>query len=167
MTLCGPRELLSKDSRSPEYVSYSLLPSDVDGLGQVGFFRTSFRLNLPKGYDIPLAFVFDSQRGHYRGTSAVSVTITPVDPRPAQLYVNGWQMGKRVANIGPQTTFVVHEGILNYQGHNVVGVSLWALGATEQDRKIPSIKLVAKGMYKGGIGKINVDNPGWDELRKV
>jgi len=53
----------------------------------VGFFRTTFNLKLPKGYDIPLSIVFDSQPGHYR----------------AQLYsVNGWQLGKRIADVGPQ-----------------------------------------------------------------
>ncbi|KAJ7874468.1 galactose-binding domain-like protein, partial [Mycena leptocephala] len=81
----------------------------------VGFFRTTFNLNLPKGYDIPLSFLFDAAVGHYRGT-------------PSQLYVNGWQMGKRIANIGPQTAFPVHEGILNYHGQNTVVLSLWALG---------------------------------------
>lgn len=42
---------------------------------------TSFKLNLPKDYDIPLAFTFanmTSETPNYR----------------AHLYVNGWQYGK-------------------------------------------------------------------------
>ncbi|GLB41157.1 putative beta-galactosidase [Lyophyllum shimeji] len=116
----------------------------------VGFFRTTFSLKLPKGYDIPLSIVFDPRPGQYR----------------AQLYVNGWQLGKRVANIGPQTSFVVHEGILNYDGENVVAISLWSLGSQAQDLKIPSLRLVASGVYEGGVDGIEVNNPGWDTLRK-
>jgi len=55
-------------------------------------------------------------------------------PYRAFLFVNGWMMGKRVANLGlvlfihilvafftelgirPQAKFPVHEGILDYQG---------------------------------------------------
>ncbi|KAF8175477.1 glycoside hydrolase family 35 protein [Mycena galopus ATCC 62051] len=124
-----------------------------EGLGQpgVGFFRTTFNLDLPTGYDIPLSFVFDSTIGHYR----------------AQLYVNGWQMGKRIANIGPQTAFPVHEGILNYQGQNTVVLSLWALGNGTEDTRIPSFNLVANGTYAGGVQGVSTDNPGWEELRGV
>ncbi|KAK7017630.1 beta-galactosidase [Favolaschia claudopus] len=122
-----------------------------DGLDQpgVGFFRAKFDLNLPEGYDIPLSFVFDSAVGHYR----------------AQLHVNGWQMGKRIANIGPQTAFPVHEGILNYQGENTVVLSLWALGSGTADRRIPSFMLVANGTYANSIKGITTNNPGWEELR--
>jgi len=115
----------------------------------VGFFRTTFQLDLPENYDIPLSFVFDSTIGHYR----------------SQLYVNGWQMGKRIANIGPQTAFPVHEGILDYHGINTVVLSLWALGNGTADRAIPSFKLVANGTYAGGIQGISTNNPDWTELR--
>ncbi|KAJ6612233.1 glycoside hydrolase family 35 protein [Mycena sp. CBHHK59/15] len=111
----------------------------------VGRFQTKFNLNIPKGFDTHLAFVFASDE--------------------AQLYVNGWQMGKRIANLGPQTTFVVHEGILNYRGENQLAVSLWALGEQEQDWKIPSIQLVQSGVFKGGVGSVTVESPDWQELR--
>lgn len=86
-------------------------------------------------------------------------------PRTAQLYVNGWQLGKRVANIGPQSAFPVHEGILDYEGQNTVVLSLWALGNATADTKIPSFKLVANGTYAGGLKGVKTDNPGWEELR--
>ena len=34
----------------------------------------------------------------------------------AYLFVNGWMMGKRVGNLGPQAKFPVHQGILDYNG---------------------------------------------------
>ncbi|KAJ6610612.1 glycoside hydrolase family 35 protein [Mycena sp. CBHHK59/15] len=124
-------------------------PSQGLAKAGVGFFRTTFTLHLPKGYDIPLSFVFDSAVGHYR----------------AQLYVNGWQMGKRIANIGPQTAFPVHEGILDYHGENTVVLSLWALGNGTADTRIPSFTLVANGMYAGGVQGVVTNNPDWHELR--
>ncbi|KAG6901783.1 hypothetical protein C0995_008029 [Termitomyces sp. Mi166 len=119
----------------------------------VGFFRTTFNLDLPMNHDIPLSIVFDDLPGHYR----------------AQLYINGWQMGKRVANIGPQVSFVVQQGILNYEGENVIGVSLWGLGEDEDDLRIPSLTIVrGGGVYEGGVGDVGVEwweGAGWEELR--
>ncbi|OTA99256.1 glycoside hydrolase family 35 protein [Hypoxylon sp. CI-4A] len=43
------------------------------------------------------------------------------------LFVNGWQFGKHVANLGPQTAFPVPEGILNHDGRNTVALTLWSL----------------------------------------
>ncbi|THU87854.1 hypothetical protein K435DRAFT_803962 [Dendrothele bispora CBS 962.96] len=118
----------------------------------VGWFRTTFDLNIPEGFDVPLKFVFSSDQGHYR---------VPL----AQLYVNGWMMGKRVANVGPQTSYVVQEGILNYRGQNTLAVSLWSLEGNPEDLKIPSLELVQNGVYSGGVGAAEVDHPTWQELR--
>jgi Beta-galactosidase jelly roll domain len=59
------------------------LPNDEAG---VGFFRTEFTLDIPKGLDVRLSFEFeDGVEGQ---------------PYRAILFVNGWNMGKRVANLG-------------------------------------------------------------------
>jgi hypothetical protein len=50
----------------------------------VGFFVTTFDLNISEELDVPMSFTFDRSFQPYR----------------AQLYVNGWMMGKRVANLG-------------------------------------------------------------------
>lgn len=83
----------------------------------------------------------------------------------AQLYVNGWQFGKRIANLGPQTLFPVPTGIIKPRGENVISISLWSLGSAPEDLKVPSIKLVELGVYSGGPGKVAVENPGWKALR--
>lgn len=57
------------------------LPSATAG---VGFFVTTFDLNISEEFDVPMSFTFDHSFQPYR----------------AQLYVNGWMMGKRVANLG-------------------------------------------------------------------
>jgi hypothetical protein len=85
----------------------------------IGYFATEFTLDLPKDYDIPMSFTFSNSTSSSNTTSAYRV----------QIFVNGWQFGKYVSNVGPQTTFPVPEGILNYHGTNYLGVTLWGLDA--------------------------------------
>lgn len=94
----------------------------ADGLAApgIGFFATEFDINLPSGYDIPLSFTFSNTTAPTNSTGSGS----SVSAYRVQLYVNGWQYGKFVSNVGPQTKFPVTEGILNYRGSNYVGVSV-------------------------------------------
>ncbi|KAF7173165.1 hypothetical protein CNMCM5623_005384 [Aspergillus felis] len=88
--------------------------SPLDGLSKpgIGFYSAQFDLDIPSGWDVPLYFNFgNGTKSAYR----------------VQLYVNGYQYGKLVSNIGPQTSFPVPQGILNYQGTNWVALTLWAL----------------------------------------
>jgi Beta-galactosidase jelly roll domain len=57
------------------------LPNSSAG---VGFFVTTFDLNIPSYNDVFMSFTFDQSSQPYR----------------AYLFVNGWMMGKRVANLG-------------------------------------------------------------------
>jgi hypothetical protein len=101
----------------------------MQGLTQpgIGFFSTSFDLNIPSGWDIPMSFVFGN------------ATSPPV-PYRVQLFVNGYQFGKYVNHIGPQTSYPVPQGILNYNGTNWLALTLWAheMGGA----KIDSFQLV-------------------------
>ena len=65
-------------SRSPS----EGLPSNVAG---VGFFVTTFKLDIPRGLDVMMSFTFQEPLGQ---------------PYRALLFVNGWMMGKRVGNLG-------------------------------------------------------------------
>ncbi len=65
----------------------------------VAFYQADFKLDLPDNYDVPLSFSF--------GNTTVDGGVA--DYR-AQLWVNGYQFGKYVNNIGPQTEFPVPEG---------------------------------------------------------
>ncbi|TAQ91582.1 hypothetical protein B7494_g56 [Chlorociboria aeruginascens] len=95
--------------------------SPLDGIQKAGvaFYQTSFKLDLPRDYDIPLTFNF--------GNTTTNGTVA--DYR-AQLWVNGYQFGKYTNNIGPQTSFPVPQGILDYYGTNWLAVELWAQQAT-------------------------------------
>ena len=89
----------------------------------MGFFVTTFTLDIPRGMDVMMSFTFEEPLGQ---------------PYRAFLFVNGWMMGKRVGNLGlvqnilrmcagcfdlcfflfrPQSKFPVQEGILDYHGN--------------------------------------------------
>ena len=139
-----------------------------NGTAGVGFFVTKFNLDVPKGRDVPLSFVFD---GDQTGVG---------DPYRAILFVNGWMMGKRVGNLGPQTKFPVNEGILDYHGekyvlapyllsnrvlmkhYSTVAVALWSLLPDGPGVSVkPTLDLVLDGYIEGGVGGIEVNNPGY------
>ncbi len=88
------------------------------GRGRVVFYRTTFPLSAPSNdVDIGLTFTFVKAGGGRRFR--------------AQLYVNGWQMGKYVNNLGPQVKFPVHSEIVKLNGQNEVGVTVWDLEEEE------------------------------------
>jgi hypothetical protein len=114
----------------------------------IGFFATQFDLDLPTDYEIPLSFTFSNTTSSTNSTGSGSST-------PAyrvQLYVNGWQYGKYVSNVGPQTRFPVTEGILNHHGTNYLGISLWGLdgGAT----KVEGLELTVDAQIWRGLREV-------------
>ncbi|CAA9958345.1 Beta-galactosidase [Pyrenophora teres f. maculata] len=108
----------------------------------IGFFATEFDLNMPAGYDIPLSFTFTN------GTAS-SGNGSSVPAYRVQLYVNGWQYGKYVSNVGPQLKFPVTEGILNYNGTNYLGISLWNLDGGAA--KVEGLELTVDAMIWSGM----------------
>ncbi|KAA8894151.1 glycoside hydrolase family 35 protein [Sphaerosporella brunnea] len=114
--------------------------SPLDGIQSAGvaFYKTSFDLNLPEGYDIPLAFTF--------GNCTESPNFR------AQLYVNGYQFGKYANNVGPQKVFPVPEGIINHRGKNALGVSLWAMD--DAGAKLCGLELEKLLVVQSGFGSV-------------
>jgi hypothetical protein len=106
----------------------------------IALYSTSFILNLPAHYDVPLSFVFSN-------TTINGATAN----YQAQLWVNGWQFGKYINNIGPQTSFPVPQGILDYQGENWVAVEVWSRQGT--------------GVRLGGLS-LEGDWPVWTAIEK-
>lgn len=114
----------------------------------ITYYTAKLDLDLPADrYDIPLAFRFDN------GTAAAPAY-------RALLYVNGFQYGKYISNIGPQTEFPVPEGILNYNGENWLGVSVWALDGN--GAKVPGLSLVSRPPVLTSRNKVDlVDGPSY------
>jgi len=151
--LGGPRGPLNEGALYPERNGYHLpsapTQSWVSNVGPtsrmdkpgVRFYQTTFKLDIPKGWDVPLSFVFDGDDFTSKGSGW-----------RAQLWVNGYQFGKFANGIGPQRRFPVPEGIFNYRGENTVAISVWALeegGATPK-----GIELVAGMPVQSGYGDI-------------
>ncbi|KAI0318758.1 glycoside hydrolase family 35 protein [Amylostereum chailletii] len=101
-----------------KWASGSPLAADGGGLSGPGvnFYRTTFNWDAPTNVDVP-----------------VRVVITPSDISQnyrVQIYLNGWQLGKYINNLGPQTAFVLPSGLLRRQSTNTFALSLWALDDT-------------------------------------
>ncbi|KAH6653217.1 putative beta-galactosidase E [Truncatella angustata] len=111
----------------------------------VGFYTTTFCLDVPDGYDVPLSFVFAN---------------TTISNYRVQLFVNGWQFAKYIANLGPQTNFPVPEGILNHNGNNTVAITLWSVD--DSGAKVDGLTLEAEMPLWSGYKKPwLVESPAW------
>ncbi|TFK74453.1 glycoside hydrolase family 35 protein [Pluteus cervinus] len=104
----------------------------------VAFYRSSFELNIPKGVDYPLAIVTRNSTAtpHFR----------------SQIYVNGYQFGKYINHIGPQKSFPVPQGILNYAGRNTLAVSIWAM--EEGGAKLESLGLELRAQIESSMPSV-------------
>ncbi|KAH7114441.1 glycoside hydrolase superfamily [Dendryphion nanum] len=130
-----------KDSKGP-------VKDGIPGPG-VGFFAAEFQLGLPSGYDIPLSFVFAN------GTVGNGDKIRAYR---VQIYLNGWQYGKFVSNVGPQTRFPVPQGILDYHGTNHLGVTVWGLDGGET--RVQGFELEVDTVLWSGMRDVGVVK-GW------
>ncbi len=91
----------------------------------VAWYRTSFRLDLPKNQDVPVGLRFsDDPSRHYR----------------ALIFVNGWNVGQYINDVGPQRVFTLPEGILNHRGKNSIALAVWSADASS-----------------GGLGKVSLE----------
>ena len=119
--------------------------SPMDGIPApgVGLFTTSFELDVPFGYDVPLYLAFAN-------------STASVQPYRAQIYINGYQFGKYTSNIGPQTNFPVPEGILNYHGENWLALTLWAQHS--DGGSLEGLTIVPGTPVQTAYGKINLVN---------
>ncbi|UPG88513.1 beta-galactosidase [Luteibacter aegosomaticola] len=107
------------------------LPHATDKPG-VDWYRTTFTLDIPKNQDVPIALrIRDAAPHHYR----------------AIIFINGWQIGRYISDVGPQTDFELPAGLLNPQGKNTIAIAAWS---TAQDGGLGEVSLVMQGNYLTG-----------------
>ncbi|NID14664.1 beta-galactosidase [Luteibacter yeojuensis] len=112
------------------------LPHATDKPG-VDWYRTTFRLDLPAGQDVPIALrIHDLASHHYR----------------AIVFINGWQIGRYISDVGPQTDFELPSGLLNPHGNNTIAIAAWS---TAHDGGLGEVSLVLQGNYRTSL----VPNP--------
>ncbi|EPS37421.1 hypothetical protein H072_8897 [Dactylellina haptotyla CBS 200.50] len=127
--------------------------SPLDGIKEPGvaFYRSTFDLHVPEGVDYPMAIQYSNSTGSYYRS---------------QIYINGYQFGKYVNSIGPQTSFFVPQGILNYNGTNTIAISLWAM--QDAGASLKSLDLRILGKVEGGVGRVrNAPMPLWTKRSDV
>ncbi|KRV48371.1 beta-galactosidase [Wenjunlia vitaminophila] len=108
------------------------LKSDRPG---VRWYTTSVDLNLARDTD-----------------TAVGLRIEDASGRAAkyrvQIFVNGWNTGQYVNNVGPQNEFVIPSGFLKARGTNTIALAVTA----EQPGAGPdAVRLVDRGTVLGGV----------------
>ncbi|KAL3494409.1 galactose-binding domain-like protein [Aspergillus germanicus] len=117
----------------------------------LSFFTTEIDLDLPGGWSIPVYVKFARERNpdlNYR----------------VQVFVNGWQFGKFNSNFGPQTTFPIPEGILNYRGKNTIALTLWSLEGGDTRVALDGISLVAGTPVRTGKPEVTTMKPSLQTL---
>jgi beta-galactosidase len=113
----------------------------------VRWYRSTARLDLPRGQDTPLALEL-AERADGKGK----------DYR-AQIFVNGWLIGRHLADTGPQSRFVIPSGLLQEHGTNTVALAVWS---THDGSGPASARLVDLGASAGGIPVQAVRAPSYD-----
>ncbi|GAA5185450.1 beta-galactosidase [Rugosimonospora acidiphila] len=112
------------------------------------WYRTAFPLNVPKDDDASIGITIGDPSvlrsgGNYR----------------ALIYVNGWNMGQYIANVGPQHTFVVPNGILDPHGNNTLAIAVTSDGGAGNG--LEKVSLTNLGTVRGGVPVTMNTAPAW------
>ncbi|KAF2704979.1 glycoside hydrolase family 35 protein [Pleomassaria siparia CBS 279.74] len=105
----------------------------VEGAG-IKFFTTTFNLDMDADLDVPLGVELAAPAG----------TVARV-----LLFVNGYQYGKFLPHIGPQTRFPIPPGIINTKGENTLSVLVWA--QTDAGAKLSTLRLFEYARFQSGF----------------
>lgn len=112
------------------------------------WYRTGFTLDVPRGHDASLGLTIGDPAvprsgGHYR----------------ALVFLNGWNLGQYIADVGPQHTFVLPTGILNPHGPNTLALAVTSDGGPGNG--LEPVALTNLATVRGGVPVRLVDSPGY------
>ncbi|MEU6222958.1 beta-galactosidase [Streptomyces sp. NPDC047042] len=109
----------------------------------VTWYRTGFRLAVDPGVDASIGLVLADDPGRaYR----------------VQIFLNGWNMGQYVNDVGPQHTFVLPNGVLRTRGANTLALAVLSDGTTVSGPG--EVRLTLLGSAAGGVEVADVPSPG-------
>jgi beta-galactosidase GanA len=111
---------------------------DSSAVAGTSWYRTSFDLRIPAGIDASLGLTIGDPSvlrsgGHYR----------------VLIFVNGWNMGQYIADVGPQHTFALPTGVLNPHGRNTLALAVTSDGGTGDG--LESVRLTTLGVARSGL----------------
>ncbi|MGC9667950.1 beta-galactosidase [Planosporangium sp. 12N6] len=112
------------------------------------WYRTGFDLRVPSGVDASLGLAIGDPStprsgGHYR----------------VLIFLNGWNLGQYVADVGPQHTFVLPTGVLRPDGRNTLALAVTSDGGPAD--ALESVRLTDLGTVRGGVPVRPVPAPGY------
>ncbi|UJP09622.1 beta-galactosidase [Microbacterium sp. KUDC0406] len=110
----------------------------ADGPG-VDWYRSSFRLNVPRGQDTAFRLTVNSPK----------FDVGRTDGSQATIFVNGWNTGVYIGDIGPQKQFTIPSAFLNMRGKNEISIAVAAKAAGMGPE---SVTLEAVHSTTGGLG---------------
>ncbi|KAJ7264004.1 glycoside hydrolase family 35 protein [Mycena haematopus] len=113
--------------------------SPLSGVSKAGinFYRTTFELPVSVGIDAPIRL------------SVTRSNDTTVSNFRLQFYLNGFQVGKFVNSIGPQTIFVLPASILRRRSVNTLAVMVWAMDAS--GATVQGLQLISDGVFSTSL----------------
>ena len=116
----------------------------------VAWYRTTFDLDVPQGADASLGLKITD----------------PASTRSyrASIYVNGWNMGQYVNDVGPQHTFVLPTGILREHGRNTLAIAVTTdnAGGGDTGGGLGTVELTNLGTAASGLVVHDVASPAFD-----
>jgi beta-galactosidase GanA len=112
------------------------------------WYRTEFDVRVPSGVDASLGLTIGDPStprsgGHYR----------------VLIFLNGWNVGQYIADVGPQHTFVLPNGVLRQDGHNTLALAVTSDGGPAN--ALESVRLTDLGTVRGGVPVRAVGAPGY------
>ena len=75
------------------------------------------------------------------------------------IFLNGWNLGQYIADVGPQHTFVLPTGILNPAGSNTLALAVTSDGGSAN--ALEAVSLTNLGTVRGGVTVGLVTAPGY------
>jgi hypothetical protein len=75
------------------------------------------------------------------------------------IFVNGWNLGQYIADVGPQHTFVLPTGILDPHGRNTLALAVTSDGGA--GNALEAVRLTNLATVRGGVPVSLVRSPTW------
>ncbi|MFZ1996936.1 MAG: NPCBM/NEW2 domain-containing protein, partial [Solirubrobacteraceae bacterium] len=121
----------------------------ASAMSGTSWYRTTFNLHIPRSDDASLGLTIGDPSSPH---SAANYR--------ALIFVNGWNMGQYIANVGPQHTFVIPNGVLDPDGHNTLALAVTSDGGPGNG--LERVALSNLGTVRGGVPVRMNRSPSWN-----